>query len=839
MQNFFEMNSTRILLISGLIALYTNAVFAQMPGGMGGMAGGKMPNMAKVYGKVIDAKTKKPVEFASVALFMISKDSAVAGVLTKSNGDFMLDNLPMGGFKFRIQFLGYKNVEQKLFINFNKIEQDLGDIKLEPDETLLQEATVTAEKSTVNLSIDKRVYNVEKDLSVRGGTALDAMKNVPGVSLDAEGNATMRNASPQIYIDGRPTSLTLQQIPADMIDRIEVITNPSVKFEAATSGGILNIVMKKNSMPGYNGVIMGGVGNVDRYNGMANLNIKENPWNFSLMYNYMTMTNLTQGYTDRANFNNNHSVINYYNQNNISRSKMTHQMARLGIDYNINNRNSISFAQMAMMGGYRTFDEQRYEMLNPSLQQFMYGNQNNFSDAGFSNLNSQIIYKRTYAKTGKEFTMDLSGNFTQSKNKYQYDYYDYLSNSQFQPENPWNQTNDGKSAANMYTFQMDYVNPINDSVKVEWGIRSNVKQSDSKNTTLNSVSGITVKDTFLSNNYHIDDIVNGAYINYNNRFKKFSYQAGLRFEQSYYAGEILDKNQTFSYNYPSKPDNILKSIFPGIYISRKFNGNNEWQINFSRKIERPNFFQLMPFVMFADKQNYRIGNPQLTPEFRNVAETNYNRIFDKGNFLSSIYFKYIETPITNVAYPKENDSTVLINTFVNGASSFNYGWENNVRLTLFKNLDVTMNVNVLYISLKSTSQFGNTVTEGLTWNTKGTFSYKFPKDITLQVNGNYEAPRVVINGNTKPMYFVDISANKMIKRKIILTASINDVFNTKRMGTIYTTDFYDQSLMRRRDARFFKFTAMFMFGKMDSSIFKKRKGMNIGGGGGNQDGLDF
>jgi hypothetical protein len=150
-----------------------------------------------------------------------------------------------------------------------------------------------------------------------------------------------------------------------------------------------------------------------------------------------------------------------------------------------------------------------------------------------------------------------------------------------------------------------------------------------------------------------------------------------------------------------------------------------------------------------------------------------------------------------------------------------------------------MNVNVLYISLKSTSQFGNTVTEGLTWNTKGTFSYKFPKDITLQVNGNYEAPRVVINGNTKPMYFVDFSANKMIKRKIILTASINDLFNTKRMGTIYNTDFYDQSLMRRRESRFFKFTVMFMFGKMDSSIFKKRKGMNMGGGGGNQDGLDF
>jgi hypothetical protein len=211
---------------------------------------------------------------------MISKDSAVGGVLTKENGDFMLDNLPVGGFKFRVQFLGYKTIEKKMFINFSKLEQDLGDLALEPDETLLQEATVTADKGQVSLSIDKRVYNVANDLSVRGGTALDAMKNVPGVSIDADGNATMRNSSPQIYIDGRPTQLTLQQIPADMIERIEVITNPSVKFEAASSGGILNIVMKKNSKPGYNGVLMGGIGITDRYNGMANLNIKEGPWNF-------------------------------------------------------------------------------------------------------------------------------------------------------------------------------------------------------------------------------------------------------------------------------------------------------------------------------------------------------------------------------------------------------------------------------------------------------------------------------------------------------------------------------------------------------------------------------
>jgi hypothetical protein len=813
------------------------AAFAQMPN-MG--AGGKMPSIGRIYGKLIDSKTKEPVEFASVALFTFGKDSAIAGVLTKSNGDFSLDNLPVGGFKLKIQFLGYKTIEQKLFINFAKLEQDLGDIKLDPDETLLQEATVTAEKSTVSLSIDKRVYNVDKDLSLRGGTALDAMKNVPGVSVDADGNTTLRNSSPQIYIDGRPTTLTLQQIPADQIDRIEVITNPSVKFEAAAFGGILNIVMKKNTKPGYNGMVMGGAGNIDRYNGMLNLNIKENPWNFSVMYNYNTSTNLTNGYTDRTNIYNG-AVLNYYNQANKTHNQNTFQMGRLGIDYNINNRNSLSFAQMAMKGEFKTNDFQQYELLDPNQSLLSNGTQLNESNAGFSNLNSQLTYRRTYPKPGKELTVDGSFNYSNSKNNYLYTITDHPLMLPALPENRSYQRNDGASGGNMYTFQLDYVNPLTDTSKLEWGLRSNIKQSTSSNSTFvnNATTNyVYARDTFLSNNYAIDDIVNAAYINYSNKFKGIGYQAGLRFEESYYAGKILDKNTSFSYNYPSKPDNILKSLFPGIYFSKKFKNSQEIQFNVSRKIERPNFFQLMPFIMFADKQNYRIGNPQLTPEFRNIAEANYNKIFSKGSFLTSLYFRYIETPITNVAYPSAKDSMVLVNTFVNGKNSFNYGWENNLKYTPFKNFDVTLNLNVLYIILKSTSQFGNSTTEGLTWTSKGTFSYKLPKDFTVQLNGNYEAPRVVINGHTKPMYFLDFSVNKMIKRKLIITANVSDIFNTKRMGTIYETPTYNQSLMRRREARFFKINITYMFGKMDSSIFKKRKGNQMGGGG-NQDGLDF
>jgi hypothetical protein len=254
----FKFNMKNLLILIAL--LFSINITAQMPGmgGMGGMKNMKDPKMGRVYGKVIDAKTQKPVEYASIQVLWYSKDSLLGGSLVKENGDFSVDGLPsFGQVRVKIKFIGYKDYLQKVYLMPpDKVEQDLGDIKLAVDDNLLKEVEITAEKSAVTLSIDRRTYNVEKDLSVKGGTAVDVMKNVPGVTVDADGNAQLRNQSPNIFVDGRPTNLTLQQIPADQIERVEIITNPSVKFDANSTGGILNIIMKRNAKPGYNGMLM-------------------------------------------------------------------------------------------------------------------------------------------------------------------------------------------------------------------------------------------------------------------------------------------------------------------------------------------------------------------------------------------------------------------------------------------------------------------------------------------------------------------------------------------------------------------------------------------------------
>ena len=800
------------------------------------------PNMLKamqnikgrVYGKLVDARTGKPVEFAAVAVLWITRDSVLGGSLTGENGEFSIDNLPgMGTFRLRALQIGFKTHESKFFIKPpDKLEQDLGDIKMEVDEKIIQEVEVVTEKAALVMSIDKRTYNVDKDLSVKGGTAADAMKNVPGLTVDGEGNVQLRSQSPMIFVDGRPTTLSLQQIPADQIDRIEVITNPSVNYDAGATAGILNIVMKKNLKPGYNGMAMAYAGTGDRYGGMLNINAKEGKWNVSAMLSYNQAINITQGYTHRTQLSEGEAT-GFFNQDNNVWQRRNFTFGKIGVDYKINNRNTLSLTQMGMGGWFNTSDNQFFGLFDREGSELQSGKRVNDQHVHFQNYNTMLQYRRNYAKPGKELTADMSVNFSRSESDYLF--------STYTPTNVF-QKNDGRSKARQGVFQLDYVDPINESSKFEAGVRAFYKGSNSANDTYNAVftQDLYTRDTVMSNNYVIDDMVNAAYVNYSAKtLWDISYQAGLRFEQSYYSGVITDRDLRFSYQYPSGGNDLLKSLFPAIYFSKKLSKNREWQLNFSRKIQRPNFFQLMPFVMFADRQNYRIGNPQLRPEFRNISELNYSKNFTKGSYLGSGYFRYEEQPITDIAYPAPDDPDVLVNTTINGDNSFRYGMEHTIKYTFASKLDVTFNLNAYSIFIRGQVLSSEPVVtaQGFAFDAKTILSYRLPKQLTIQLNSGYESPRILLLGRTLPVYSTDISLAKRFGSKWSANVTVSDVFNTRRMGTIYSTPYYTQELSRRREARYVRFSVSYMFGKMDASIFKRAKQRT--GDQGSQDGLDF
>ncbi|MBK7666804.1 MAG: outer membrane beta-barrel protein [Sphingobacteriaceae bacterium] len=558
----------KLFILLSLALLTYSPIFSQMPqgGDMGKMLkNAKNMNIGRFYGKVIDAKTKKPVEYASVVLLWFNKDSLIAGGLAKENGEFSLEGLPpYGGYRLKITFIGYKNYEQKVYIvPPNKIDQDLGDIKLEQDEKMLKEVEVTGEKSTFTMGVDRKIYNVDKDLSAKGGTALDAVKNIPTISVDNEGNATLRESAVRIYVDGKPTTLTLQQIPADQIDRIEVISNPSVKFEASTTGGILNVVLKKNTKPGYNGILMGNAGTGDRYGGMGNINVKENPWNFSLMYTFNQGINNNNGFTNRVDLYND-TILDYYNQDNVTRMSNAFHFGRLSVDYNINNRNTITAAGNFVKGNFNSSDVQNYEYLLGNKTPISTGYRINDSKSGFVNYTGQLMYKKTYPRVGKELTIDANTNISNSQTKYQFNSYDKDIVGNELPFSPIMQSNSGGSSNSQYILQVDYVNPISEKSKIEMGLRGFYKNSNSFNNTANYsyISDSYEKDTIMSNNYIIDDMVNAAYINYMSKtFWDIGYQAGLRFEQTFYKGTLTDKKQSFEYNYPGSLNTIQNCLF--------------------------------------------------------------------------------------------------------------------------------------------------------------------------------------------------------------------------------------------------------------------------------------
>ena len=827
--------------------LFTLNIKAQFPSGGGGAPGGKMPSIGHLYGKILDAQSKEPVEFASVALLWFDKDSAVAGCLVKTNGDFSLDNLAFGAFRLRISFIGYKTIEQKMFINMQNIDKDLGDMLLQPDQELLKEVTVTDEKTAVQMSIDRKVYDVTKDISARGGTGLDAVKNIPSVTVDADGNVSLRNNAVAIYVDGKPTTLTLQQIPSDQIERVEIITNPSVKFDASTTGGILNVIMKHNSTPGYNGMIMGGFGSNnmhldplsnDRYNGMASLNIKQGKFNVFGMYNYNTQTNFNNGFTSRNSLAlpppipfgpDSGRVQKYYNQTDTNTMKNTFQFARAGFDYYINNRNTLTFSGVYVHGAFNSSDLQHfhYNDVNDQVISSGTGYRQNTSITSFNNYTGKIDFQHTYPKQGKEFTTNLTLNEGLMNTSYTY-------TTHFpQPIPEIVQKAIGSTPSWMYTYQADYVNPINDHSKLETGVRSYMQRSFSTQNTLNDSTGTGVytSDAALTNNYNITNMTNAAYINYSSKFLGINYMTGLRFEETFFKGVLTNKDTSFSYYYPDSKFNKLQyCFFPAVYFSKKLPHNQEFQINFSRKINRPNFFQLMPFVFSSDNANIQRGNPGLQPEFVNIAEANYNIIWWKLNFLTSFYFRYTQNPITNIAYPEASNPNVLVNTYQNGTNKFVYGLDNTLKLTPVKGLDLMANANIFYTTinyLNGTQQINNS---GYSWTGKASISYKFPKSFTMQINGNYQAPQIIPQGTTRVVEFMDVSVSKNIKQKLTFTLSVSDLLNTKRQGTNYNTPDYIQDLSRRRETRYIKLTLMYMFGKMDSSLFKKLKQQKKEGG---------
>lgn len=803
----------------------------------------------RIYGKVVDSKSGKGIEAASIRLYFAggAGDSLAGGMLSQQNGDFSIDQLPVkNNYKLQITAIGFKEMTRTVSFPVSKtknegpVETDLGNIKLEAESQVLNTVTVVGSKPALQMGVDRKIFDVEKNLTAAGGTAIDVMKNIPSISVDVDGNVALRNRSPQIFVDGRPTILTLEQIPADNIERVELITNPSAAFDASSTGGVINIILKKNRKLGLNGLASIGAGTPGILNGSLNLNLRQNKWNFFVSGNYNKSGGIAKGETYRINKNNG-EVSNYFNQ--YSRGDRTRRFGsvRFGADYFLDNRNTLTFSHNYTDGLFSTDETQDQEYFTASKLLDHTGFRTSSSPSNFKRNQSQVLYKHKFAKPGKELNADVNyawsknNDFTRILNTYQ-----NPDGTQFAPDNLVH--NIGDSRNDQLTIQVDYVNPKGEDAKLSTGIRTYINNYSSVFDALSINNGNSIKLP-LSNNYKYQEMINAAYITYTDKIGSFGYQLGLRAEYSKFDGNLVDSAYKFGYEYLKDVKNIFNALFPSLFLNKKLSDNDELQLNYTRRIRRPNFWQMNPFVDINDPLNLRQGNPALTPEFTNSFELNYNKTYTGGNFLGVVYYRYSTDEITQYSdtitaeqYQQLNNAAVdpnaILNTFINANSEHNWGAELTLQQKFGNNFDITPTMNLQYTKVNAKVAETDLSNEGFNWEAKLTTNYKISSPspvwnkLGLQVIGEYESPEVIPQGKRKERYSVDIALRKdfLKDNKASVTLAVNDVFNSHRFGAIYDTENFYQDFYRRRNVRSAKITFTWKFGKSDFNLFKKERG---------------
>jgi outer membrane receptor protein involved in Fe transport len=800
-----------------------------------------------LYGKVLDGKTNKGIDAVSVQLYKVKKDgsdSLVTAMLTKPNGDFRFRNLKQqDSLKLVLTAVGYTNQEH--YIDFTNTEnskdplqKDLGNLLLMQDVQMLAGIVITAQKPAMEIGVDRRVFNVDKSLTSTGGTAIDVMKNIPSVTVDVDGNVELRNSSPQIFVDGRPTILTLDQIPADNIEKIELITNPSAKFDASSSGGIINVVLKRNKRIGLNGIVSAGGGSPDILNGNLSINARQGKFNVFASGSYNQSGGKSKGQTLRQNKENG-VVENYFNQNSANDRQRRFRSLRFGTDFFLDNRNTISLTQGIVKGKFSNEENQGQEYLNSSKVLERYGKRFSEGNSEFDHYNTQFNYAHKFPEAGKELSANVNYNYGNGNN-----ITNIVNNFYATDGSPYSDPatvrNEGSNDNNNATFQVDFSDPISENTKLEMGARSYI---NNYTNIFNAYALNNGTETILplSSNIEYREMVNAFYFTYSNKIKSFSYQAGLRAEQSKFDGELVDSARKFGYKYPGEFKNIFDALFPSLFLTQQVGENAELQLNYSRRIRRPNFWQLNPFIDINDPVNISQGNPQLRPEFTNSFEFNYNQRYEKGNFLGSIYYRNNQGDITRYSdtisaaqYQQLNNAAVdpnaIVNTFINAQYTNRLGAEFTLQHKLGKNFDLTPSINFQYRKVKADVGDLNLSNSGFNWDSKLIANYKietekpsFFNNLGFQVIGEYESPEVVPQGKRLEQYSVDFALRKdfLKDKKAALTFSINDVFNTNKYGSIYDTENFYQESFSRRNVRSFRINFSFKFGKADFKLFNK------------------
>lgn len=800
-------NMNRIFLTVTLFTAITAAVHAQ-------------PKIGTITGSVIDKSNSQPIENADVTLMRVKDSSVVKGTSTDASGKFSLTELPPGRFLLRANVVGYNfSMVSGITINKDNPSVHLDPIKLSQGETSTEEIVVEDVKPDIEVHPDKKVFNVEKNLVNQGGTLIDLLKNIPGVNVDQDGNVSFRGGEGvKILIDGKNSGLEgpnrnniLEQIPASNVSSIELMSNPSAKYEAEGSYGILNIVLKKDKGFGYNGTVGVNVGTGDKYNGQMSFNLKNNKLNLFGSYNYNQMNFTMNGFSNRNNFG---SSISAINQDNSGNWRNKGHMLKLGFDYTIDPMNSFGAAF-----NYRNSNRSRNN--TSFVQEFDPSNNlvSDYSDVVSgqekgNDLDINANYMLKFKKPQQLLTAELS--FSRSTESETNNIYTVPNIPQVTDPD---KRNEYQGETDMdFTGQADYVQPFSKDAKLETGYKGTYKKRDNDDHTdlFNYTTGQFETSTASLNHFIYQEQVQALYAIYSNKIGSFGFSLGARMEYTRVKGEQRTTGQTFTKDYTD--------FFPSASISQTISKSTELQLSYTRRINRPRLGQLNPFreTSFGSTINISQGNPDLNPEFTDSYEFSVVQYLPWATITPSIFYKYTKDDISRQR--TLIDSITTLSTFVNYNKVRSYGGEMIVNLSPVKIWNFNGTFSYYKTEVDATNLTTGLTNSGYSWSTRLMSNLSLPADLFLQLSYFYSGKHITAQGTFQPFQSFDAAIKKdLFDKKLSITLRANDIFDNSKMRMEFYDPAFSEISERKRNSQALSLNVTYNFGQKDDNRMDKRK----------------
>ena len=773
-----------------------------------------LENTGSISGKVIDKKTNEPLPYVNIVVKENNK--VVTGGITSDKGIFQIKNLALKEYVVEIQFIGYKTILKSVKLTENS-DVNLNTIAIEEDAIQLKGVEIVSERSTIEQKIDRKVINVGKDLTTAGATASEIMNNIPSVNVDQDGKISLRgNENVRVLVDGRPSNIEasqlLKQIPSTSIKKIELITNPSAKYNPEGMSGIINIVLHKNANDGFNASINTGLtfAKTPKINSSTNLNYKTGKVNFFATYGNNFGKKFNEG-----------SILRLDDQSNqlfdIKNDDKSH-LFKIGMDYYINDKNTLSvYTNQNKLIGDGKVD---VSILNPDATK----NLTQYSKYDGKNLDGtyNLAFKHLTKKEGE--TLDLEINHSIYSG-------DQLANFRTTFNNPSIPTSaysdDISEKRENSTINLDYVNPLNEKSKLEMGAETRIVRTQNNYTTNNS--------SLSNSNYDYDLDIHSAYVTFGQKFKKIGYQLGARFE-SYKANAKLNNVTAF------KDDYI--TLYPSASMTYSLSEKDQFQMSYSRRVDRPSLGQTKPIREFSTPRVTSIGNPELQPQFTNSVELNYTKTVSKGSITTGVFVRTINNEINRVLYPDPQNQDKQIMSYDNFDTNTAYGFEASLNYKINSWWDIQPAVDFSSITQKGLVSMFNTTTNSFdfvtkevnasAFNARFNSNFKATKSLRFLLFGFYRSGVDGVQFNGKEMYKIDAGGRySFLKDKATLSVRFNDIFDTMKAG-FYGDNPYPQTGQFTWESQsvYVGFNYMFGTGKNKSLQRKQRDSNTKEGGGG-------